>query len=409
MSCILHLQTVERIVLMIVAATFFFSTLNAVAQDYPRETTPDERITLDSSIPIKTALSILSQYSLKYENKIIIDTANRGGAIDVMVNNMYWKRALEFILRSNLLKYEERENYYEVVPMVESTRQDGEIVLNTGTREVEINATFFEADYQAMREAGINWDLVKTGKVTIDANFADLVSAANIFSVGSGRIYQSGSINGLLRTLEQLSTGEVIASPQIKVMDGQEGRIQVGINFFLQTQDFAGNARNQQFETGVILTVVPQVIGAGDSMFVHLDIQAERSSIGPNIGGQPSISKSQSSTEVILTNGEETFLGGMFSEDNRGVRVGIPFLKDLPPWFFGLRYLFGYESKQVIKKELVIVLQVKVVPTVAERVAQRLNRRTNPVQQQRMEFLRKQQQLRSKNGYAPQSAPRRRK
>lgn len=409
MSCILHLQTVERIVLMIVAATFFFSTLNAVAQDYPRETTPDERITLDSSIPIKTALSILSQYSLKYENKIIIDTANRGGAIDVMVNNMYWKRALEFILRSNLLKYEERENYYEVVPMVESTRQDGEIVLNTGTREVEINATFFEADYQAMREAGINWDLVKTGKVTIDANFADLVSAANIFSVGSGRIYQSGSINGLLRTLEQLSTGEVIASPQIKVMDGQEGRIQVGINFFLQTQDFAGNARNQQFETGVILTVVPQVIGAGDSMFVHLDIQAERSSIGPNIGGQPSISKSQSSTEVILTNGEETFLGGMFSEDNRGARVGIPFLKDLPPWFFGLRYLFGYESKQVIKKELVIVLQVKVVPTVAERVAQRLNRRTNPVQQQRMEFLRKQQQLRSKNGYAPQSAPRRRK
>jgi type IV pilus assembly protein PilQ len=394
---------------MIVAATFFFSTLNAVAQDYPRETTPDERITLDSSIPIKTALSILSQYSLKYENKIIIDTANRGGAIDVMVNNMYWKRALEFILRSNLLKYEERENYYEVVPMVESTRQDGEIVLNTGTREVEINATFFEADYQAMREAGINWDLVKTGKVTIDANFADLVSAANIFSVGSGRIYQSGSINGLLRTLEQLSTGEVIASPQIKVMDGQEGRIQVGINFFLQTQDFAGNARNQQFETGVILTVVPQVIGAGDSMFVHLDIQAERSSIGPNIGGQPSISKSQSSTEVILTNGEETFLGGMFSEDNRGARVGIPFLKDLPPWFFGLRYLFGYESKQVIKKELVIVLQVKVVPTVAERVAQRLNRRTNPVQQQRMEFLRKQQQLRSKNGYAPQSAPRRRK
>jgi type IV pilus assembly protein PilQ len=260
-----------------------------------------------------------------------------------------------------------------------------------------------------MREAGINWDLVKTGKVTIDANFADLVSAANIFSVGSGRIYQSGSINGLLRTLEQLSTGEVIASPQIKVMDGQEGRIQVGINFFLQTQDFAGNARNQQFETGVILTVVPQVIGAGDSMFVHLDIQAERSSIGPNIGGQPSISKSQSSTEVILTNGEETFLGGMFSEDNRGARVGIPFLKDLPPWFFGLRYLFGYESKQVIKKELVIVLQVKVVPTVAERVAQRLNRRTNPVQQQRMEFLRKQQQLRSKNGYAPQSAPRRRK
>jgi type IV pilus assembly protein PilQ len=49
----------------------------------------------------------------------------------------------------------------------------------------------------------------------------------------------------------------------------------------------------------------------------------------------------------------------------------VPFLKDLPWYVFGLRYLFGYNLDQVDKKELVILLKAELIPTLQERVTQR--------------------------------------
>jgi type IV pilus assembly protein PilQ len=70
-----------------------------------------------------------------------------------------------------------------------------------------------------------------------------------------------------------------------------------------------------------------------------------------------------------MLNGEETVIGGMFINQTTKVRTGIPFLKDLPWWFFGLRYIFGTDQDLVTKKELVILLRAELVPTLKERLA----------------------------------------
>ena len=49
----------------------------------------------------------------------------------------------------------------------------------------------------------------------------------------------------------------------------------------------------------------------------------------------------------------------------------MPFLKDLPWYVLGLRYLFGYEQEEVTKKELVILMKAELVPTLQERITQR--------------------------------------
>ncbi|MCK4690150.1 MAG: hypothetical protein KAT41_07640, partial [Candidatus Marinimicrobia bacterium] len=46
----------------------------------------------------------------------------------------------------------------------------------------------------------------------------------------------------------------------------------------------------------------------------------------------------------------------------------IPGLKDLPWWVFGIRYLTGYNSKDNMRKELVIFVKASIVPTLAERI-----------------------------------------
>ncbi len=179
-------------------------------------------------------------------------------------------------------------------------------------------------------------------------------------------------VDALLRAFESTSNGEIIARPQVRVMDGQQGKIKVGKNFYLTLSDFAGNTRFTEYESGIILTVKPAVLGKNDSTFIYLDISAERSDVAPDaIGVTKNIT--QGNTQVLLLNGEETVLAGLLSHENQIVRKGVPLLKDLPPWFFGLRYLFGYESRKVVKKELIIFIEAKLVPSLLRRRLTRNN------------------------------------
>jgi type IV pilus assembly protein PilQ len=189
---------------------------------------------------------------------------------------------------------------------------------------------------------------------------------------GGGFINGSIRVDALLRAFESNSKGEIIARPQVRVMDGQLGKIKVGKNFYLTLSDFAGNTRFTEYESGIILTVKPTVLGKNDSTFIYLDITAERSDVAPDaVGVTKNIT--QGNTQVLLLNGEETVLAGLISNESQIVRKGVPGLKDLPPWFFGLRYLFGYESRKLSKKELVIFMEAKLVPSLLKRRLTRNN------------------------------------
>ncbi len=365
-------------------------------ESIPRQYRADEFVSLDSSVPMRTALDILSKFSSKFDNKILIDPQNHTrsiASINVMVNNMYWKRALEYILRSNLLKYVEREKYYEIVPLGASRGEQTEQI-TPHTKEIEIHAIFFEADYQTLLETGIDWSALEGGRIRFKGNFGSEVSQ-DLFNAGYVDRFGNWDVFALLRVFESLNKGEIIANPQIRVLDGQQGKIKVGTDFFLTVRDFAGNTRFTQFESGIILNVLPTIIERNDTTFIHFDIITERSTVFPD---PVSVTKAttESRTRVLLLDGEETVIAGLFSNEERITRKGIPILKDLPPWFFGLRYLFGYTRKEVIKKELIILLRAKIVPTIAERMAKR-NIQQDFLQQKRREFDRRLRQLKKKN------------
>ncbi len=379
-------------------------------ESIPRQYGADEFVSLDSSVPMRTALNILSQFSSKFDNKIIIDPQNHTrsiASINVMVNNMYWKRALEYILRSNLLKYVEREKYYEIAPLGAGTGPDAEAI-STNSKEIEIHAMFFEADYNSLTEAGIDWSALQGGRVRVQGNFGSELSdqTKELFNAGYVDRFGNWDVFALLRVFENLNKGEIIANPQIRVLEGQQGKIKVGTDFFLTVRDFAGNTRFTQFESGIILNVLPTIIGQKDTTFIHFDIITERSTVFPD---PVSVTKAttESRTRVLLMDGEETAIAGLFSNEQRSTRRGVPILKDLPPWLFGLRYLFGYTKKEVIKKELVILLRAKIVPTVAERMAKR-NVQQDFLQQKRREFERRLQQLKKKNSSSTNGSYRRR-
>ena len=328
---------------------------------------PEELVSFNPNVPFNTAMDILNSFSQRYENRLLIDSKVRTKPIGVSVENMHWKRALEYILRANLLKYAARDRYYEVQDMIDTQQpaDPQENAVNVATREVEINAVFFQADYETLHEMGIDWTTFKNGSVTMQTFGASNVGKEYLRASSKGVLQGKGiriRVETLLRLFESKNRGEVLARPQIRVIDGEKGKIKVGKNFYLILQDFAGNSRYTEYEAGVILTVTPKIYGRSDSTFIYLDILAERSDVQPDAFG-PTKSITEGSTRVLLLNGEETVLAGLLSHETQSLRRGVPLLKDLPL----LKYLFGYNYKNVLKKELVILLEARIVPTLLSR------------------------------------------
>ena len=123
------------------------------------------------------------------------------------------------------------------------------------------------------------------------------------------------------------------------------------------------------------MKLLPHVYKENGIDYVLLNIMVERSSFQQN-ETTSEIKKTTASTQVLILNGEETILGGLFVTEEVVTRNGIPFLKDLPWWVFGIRYLTGSDQTIERKKELVILLKTELLPTLQERLE---NPITNPL------------------------------
>ncbi len=356
---------------------------NANSQDRLPErefVNPEELIILSRDISFANALDILEEFAMQFRNKIFINRATFTGPIGIDIPQMHWEDALFRITAANNMVVNELNRYYEIfdvpddeIEMVEDERPRRaieDVVVNFGTREIEISATFFQGDRRLIRELGIDWTSLYNDRVRLQ-NFSAASVGQDVFEAEFNwtDIFNSGwDINALFSAFETSDKGEILSSPTIKVMDGEEGRIQVGQDFSIKQRDFAGNITDRFFNTGTILTVNPRVFYHEGEPFIYMRVNAERSTAQPD-PISTIVFKQEAQTDLLLLSGESTVIAGLYETEVIRTRRGIPFLKDLPGWFFGLRYLFGYESTENVVQELVVLLKATLVPTLEERLA----------------------------------------
>ena len=177
----------------------------------------------------------------------------------------------------------------------------------------------------------------------------------------------TGTAKALLRFFETENLGEIISSPTITVRDGQTGRIQVGEDFSIKQRDFSGNVIDRFYSAGTIIEVTPYVYYNEDGEnYILVKLMAERSSFFPT-ELTTVIKKTVASSDILMLDGEETIIGGLYINEETVVRNGIPFLKDLPWWVFGIRYLTGSDETIIRKKEVIIVIRVELLPSLLQR------------------------------------------
>jgi type IV pilus assembly protein PilQ len=360
----------------------------------------DELVSFKSDVPYTKAIQSLGELSKKLEGKLVIDRSPMQGTekgIGINIESMYWKDALELILRSNQLWYNDYPEYMEVVSFDEVGRSSGGQApagvsrvtsdISSGpsgsrtiagvdsseyyaqVREVSITGVIFDLNRTKLTQVGVSFNVFR-GR---DLNLGISVTGASQLTktVATASVAPTGAdlpvtLDAALAIFEGDQLGEVIARPQMTVRSGSNSQFQVGRDFAVLERDFSGNTVQKFYPTGTILTVRPKIWKVGDIEFIDISYKVEKSDFTSE-AGTSIINKTQASGTLLLLNGEEGYVAGMYSNDEVIVRQGVPLLKDLPWWVFGLRYLFGFDSKQVIKRELLLLLKADILPTIEER------------------------------------------
>jgi general secretion pathway protein D len=357
----------------------------------------DQIVSLSPNLTFQQAIELLSKVSERAKGKKIVSTVQISDPIGIELANVPYDKALVALVQMKGLIYEEKEDVIIIKRKNETVppQRTETTYASVDSREVKISAIFFEADLNAEKQLGVDWKLLlsknganiggnggnpiqtttstgTTGGTTTVPTQGYQLNATTNFDLGGF----FGDATAIFRAFETQNIGEIIASPNITTRDRVKGRIQVGTDFSIKQKDFAGNVIESFFSTGAIIEVTPYVYNEDGVDYILLNVGVERSSFTPD-PTTTEVRKSSATSQVILLNGEETIIGGLYENDQTKIRNGVPLLKDLPWWFFGLRYIFGSDDIIITKKELIISIKAELVPTLKERLTG--VRSTNPV------------------------------
>jgi general secretion pathway protein D len=374
---------------------------------------PDEMVSFKSDVPYAKAIQSLGELSKKLDGRLIIDRSPLEGKekiIGINIESMYWKDALELILRSNQLWYNDYPEYMEIASFEEIGKKQGDQVQKEGSsrnvspasssnqvssnmtpvssvamtadsseiywkmREVSFSTVFFDVNRTKLAESGMDLSIVRGSGMNLGVSLknATALSSTNTPTISASPRSSTMpmTLDAVFKMFESDQLGEVIARPQITVRSGLSSTFQVGDNFSVLEKDFSGNTVQKFYPTGTILIVRPRIFQVGEMVFLDIQYSIEKSTFEAS-SVTTVIHKTTSSGSLTLLNGEEGYVGGMYSNEETLVRSGVPLLKDLPWWFFGLRYIFGYDSKKVIKRELIVLIKAEVLPSLEDRATQK--------------------------------------
>jgi type IV pilus assembly protein PilQ len=172
------------------------------------------------------------------------------------------------------------------------------------------------------------------------------------------------NLNLRLSALENSGVVKTISAPKIATIDNREATIGQGISIPF-SQVSASGVNTTFVEAKLELKVTPHVSADGS---ILLKIKATNNAPNPGLTGanqQPSISKREAETEVLVKDGETTVIGGIYTRTTANRRAEVPFLAKIPL----LGALFRATTAQDDHTELLIFITPKILNRSATNVA----------------------------------------
>jgi len=177
----------------------------------------------------------------------------------------------------------------------------------------------------------------------------------------SGIAFSLGSIPGLidldarLSAMESDGYGKVVSEPRITTLDNQQARISQGARIpYLSTS--SGGTQVQFIEAALEMFVTPHIT-SDNQVFLDLNISNNRPDFSNLVQGQPAIQIKEAQTNVLVSNGDTTVIGGVFSTSTTYSKDRVPGFHKIPV----LGKLFQNSADSVTRDEMMVFITPHIV------------------------------------------------
>jgi type IV pilus assembly protein PilQ len=169
-----------------------------------------------------------------------------------------------------------------------------------------------------------------------------------------------GSINGALNldvalsALERSGQGRILSTPRVSTQNNIEAEITQGIQIPIQT--VANNTVTVSFrDAALTLKVTPQIT-ASSTVIMRIQVANESPDFSRQVNGIPPIDTQRAVTQVLVSDGETTVIGGIYVSREQATQDRTPGLYRLPL----LGWLFKRNLTEDESRELLIFITPKI-------------------------------------------------
>ncbi|MBC7974486.1 MAG: type IV pilus secretin PilQ, partial [Myxococcales bacterium] len=264
--------------------------------------------------------------------------------------------------------------------------------LDTQTPQISIEARIVEARSTFLRQIGIQWGgralagaaggnatglvwpstisllggnedgQTIRGGVASPSDFAVNLPAATGTGEGGAIGLSLGSVGGnfninlRLSALEDSGTVRIISAPKITVLNNRQASIASGVSIPISTISATGT-QTQFVQADLRLDVTPSVSQSDCAIAMNLVVQKNEPDF-VNVGarGDPTILRKEARTTMIVSDGETSVLGGIYTRNSGLAYKKLPFLGDLPV----LGWLFKNRRENDDRTEILVFITPKI-------------------------------------------------
>jgi type IV pilus assembly protein PilQ len=273
------------------------------------------------------------------------------------------------------------QDYPEIIQEIDGVVAE----MDVPPMQVVIEAMILSVKLSDSLAFGINFALLNDSgnNLVVSGNGATLNGGSGFPGTGTGSIvppaaeflantaglkygFIRGDISLFLNALERIADTNLIASPQLRVLNKQRAELLIGDKLSYKTLAFNGTqtVENVNFlESGTRLLLRPFIAPDG---LIRMEIHPERSSAVLNEQtGLPNQSTTEVTTNIMVRDGTTVVIGGLIEEQVFESFDRVPLLGALPV----VGHAFRNKSERVDRTELIVLITPRIVFEPEEAIA----------------------------------------
>ena len=257
-------------------------------------------------------------------------------------------------------------------------------IIDGRDQQVQIEARIVDASHNFSRSLGIRWGVssqsgqFSTAGSTSAGTHPDTNNPLNVNLGASeptsaigfiiGRLAGNTNIEAQITAAEQKGDVQILSKPTVSTLNNMPARIRSGTKIYVKstssisvgtaggTAANAGTSGLQEIDTGIDLTVTPQIATENAIRLKIVAVESE-ADFSRTVDGIPAVLDNQASTTVLLKDGDTTVIGGLYRVRTSKEKRGVPGLSKIP--VMGL--LFQSKTRTKSDNELMIFITPRIL------------------------------------------------